>query len=129
MRAIGGWRFGPTPLTRVRFTPSRTRARIGPLTVALVSDTTGQPVATATVQGISTEWKRYEFTLTTGSVQPSAENHLLLTVGHAGKLWLDLVSLFPPTYKNRENGNRVDLMEMLAAHASEVFASARRELS
>ena len=88
---------------------------IGPLTVALVSDTTGQPVATATVQGISTEWKRYDFALTTGGVQPSAENHLLLTVGHAGKLWIDLVSLFPPTYKNRENGNRADLMEMLAA--------------
>ena len=88
---------------------------IGPLTVALVSDTTGQPVATASVQGISTEWKRYEFTLTTGSTQPSAENHLLLAVGHAGKLWIDLVSLFPPTYKSRENGNRVDLMEMLAA--------------
>ncbi len=88
---------------------------IGPLTVALINDNSGQPVATATVQGISTEWKRYEFALTTGNVQPSAENHLLLTVGHAGKLWIDLVSLFPPTYKNRENGNRPDLMEMLAA--------------
>ena len=88
---------------------------IGPLTVALVSDTTGQPVATATVKEISTEWKRYDFDLTAGNIQASAENHLLLTVGHAGKLWIDLVSLFPPTYKNRENGNRVDLMEMLAA--------------
>jgi alpha-N-arabinofuranosidase len=89
-------------------------ASIGPLTVALISDITGQPVATAGIQGISTEWKRYEFTLTTGNMTPSAENHLLLTVGHAGKLWIDLVSLFPPTYKNRENGNRIDLMEMLA---------------
>jgi alpha-N-arabinofuranosidase len=30
-------------------------------------------------------------------------------------VWIDLVSLFPPTYKNRENGNRPDLMEMMAA--------------
>ena len=36
-------------------------------------------------------------------------------MGHAGKVWIDLVSLFPPTYKNRENGNRPDLMEMMAA--------------
>jgi alpha-N-arabinofuranosidase len=90
-------------------------ADIGALTVSLVNNTTGQAAATATVAGISTDWKRYEFTLTTGKLQASAENHLLLTVGHAGKLWIDLVSLFPPTYKNRENGNRPDLMEMMAA--------------
>jgi alpha-N-arabinofuranosidase len=116
VRNEGYWGMAVRPNTTYRgslYAKSDADA-IGPLTVALVSDTTGQPVATATVQGISTEWKRYEFTLTTGNVQPSAENHLLLTVGHAGKLWLDLVSLFPPTYKNRENGNRVDLMEMLA---------------
>ena len=88
---------------------------IGPLNISLINDNTGKPVATATVPDISTEWKRYEFTLTTGNIEISAENHLLLTVGHAGKLWIDLVSLFPPTYKNRENGNRPDLMEMMAA--------------
>ena len=32
-----------------------------------------------------------------------------------GTLWLQNVSLFPPTYKNRENGNRADIMELLAA--------------
>jgi alpha-N-arabinofuranosidase len=88
---------------------------IGPLAVSLVSDNTGQALASASLPAPSTEWKRYEFTLTTASVEPSAENHLLLTVGHAGKLWIDLVSLFPPTYKNRVNGNRSDLMEKLAA--------------
>ena len=87
---------------------------MGPVNVALVSDNTGKPLATAKVEGLSTEWKRYEFTLTTGKVETSAENHLLLTVGHAGKVWIDLVSLFPPTYKDRENGNRPDLMEMMA---------------
>jgi len=90
-------------------------AEMGPLTVALVNDVSGKAVASATSEKISTEWKRYEFTLTTGPLEASAENHLLLTVGHAGKLWIDLVSLFPPTYKNRENGNRPDLMEMLTA--------------
>jgi len=90
-------------------------AEMGPITVALVSDNSGKAVATATVPGISTEWKRYEFTLTTGKVETSAENHLLLTVGHAGKVWIDMVSLFPPTYKDRVNGNRPDLMEKMAA--------------
>jgi alpha-N-arabinofuranosidase len=90
-------------------------ADIGPLNVSLINNNSGKPVASATVPEISTEWKRYEFTLATGNIETSVENHLLLSVGHAGKLWVDLISLFPPTYKNRENGNRPDLMEMMAA--------------
>jgi alpha-L-arabinofuranosidase len=90
-------------------------AEVGPLTADLINDNTGKSVATATMPGLSTEWKRYEFTLTTGKIDTSSENHLLLTVAHAGKVWIDMVSLFPPTYKNRENGNRPDLMEMTAA--------------
>jgi alpha-N-arabinofuranosidase len=88
---------------------------VGPLTVDLINDNTGKSVATATLPILSSEWKRYEFTLTTGKIETTSENHLLLTVGHAGKVWIDLVSLFPPTYKSRENGNRPDLMEMMAA--------------
>lgn len=90
-------------------------AEMGPLTIALVSDNTGKAVATTNVQALSTEWKRYEFSLTTGNLATSSENHLLLTAGHAGKVWMSLVSLFPPTYKDRVNGNRPDLMEMMAA--------------
>jgi alpha-N-arabinofuranosidase len=90
-------------------------ADAGPMTADLINDNTGKSVATATTPGLSTEWKHYEFTLTTGKIETSAQNHLLLTVGHAGKVWINLVSLFPPTYKNRANGNRPDLMEMMAA--------------
>jgi alpha-L-arabinofuranosidase len=90
-------------------------ADVGSMTADLINDNTGKSVATATMPGLSTEWKRYEFTLNTGKIETSSENHLLLTVAHAGKVWIDLVSLFPPTYKNRENGNRSDLMEMMAA--------------
>lgn len=89
-------------------------ADLGPLSVSLVSDNTGKPLATATIPAVSTEWKQYNFTLTTSNATPSSENHLLLTAGHSGKLWLSLVSLFPPTYKNRENGNRPDIMELMA---------------
>ena len=90
-------------------------ADIGPLHLDLVNDNTGMAVASATVPSVATEWKRYEFTLKTGKIETSAQNHLLLTVGHAGKIWLDLVSLFPPTYHDRDNGNRRDLMGMMAA--------------
>jgi alpha-L-arabinofuranosidase len=88
---------------------------VGPLTADLINDNTGKSVAMATTPALSTEWKQYQFTLTTGKIETSSENHLLLTVGHGGKIWIDLVSLFPPTYKNRENGNRPDIMEMMAA--------------
>jgi alpha-N-arabinofuranosidase len=88
---------------------------VGPMIADLINDNTGKAVATATLPGLSTAWKQYQFTLTTGKIETTSENHLLLTVGHAGKVWIDLVSLFPPTYKNRENGNRPDLMEMMAA--------------
>ena len=90
-------------------------ADMGPLHIDLVNDNTGQTIASATVPSLATEWKPYEFTLKTGKIETSSQNHLLLTVGHAGNIWLDLVSLFPPTYKDRQNGNRPDLMEMMAA--------------
>jgi len=83
--------------------------------VSLVNNASGKAVATATVSGVSTAWKQYEFTLKTGAIEASAANHLAITVSHPGTLWLDLVSLFPPTYHDRVNGNRVDLMEKLAA--------------
>ncbi len=88
---------------------------LGPVTISLVNDNTGNSVATATTPALTTEWKQYTFTLKTGDIEHSSTNHLALTVGHAGTLWLQLVSLFPPTYHDRVNGNRVDLMEKMAA--------------
>ncbi len=88
---------------------------VGPVSVSLVTDETGKAQATATVSGLTNSWKQYEFILKTGAIQVSTTNHLVLSVGHAGTVWLNLVSLFPPTYHNRVNGNRVDLMEKLAA--------------
>ena len=88
---------------------------VGPVHISLISDKSGQAVAEARVNALTNDWARYEFTLKTGDVKASAANHLVLKVGHAGTLWLSLVSLFPPTYHDRANGNRIDLMEKLAA--------------
>lgn len=87
----------------------------GPVTMRLVDNNTGKVVASATVPSLTTEWKQYKVTLQTGEIATSASNHLELSVAHAGTVWFSLVSLFPPTYKNTPNGNRIDLMEKLAA--------------
>jgi len=90
-------------------------ASIGAVTISLINDKTGVYAATATVPALSTEWKRYEYTLKTGALVASAANHLTLSVEHPGTAWFSLVSLFPPTYQNTANGNRIDLMQKLAA--------------
>ena len=88
---------------------------LGAVTIKLLADADDKTAAAATVPGLTTAWKQYHFSLKTGAIQASSRNHLVLTVGHAGTLWLNLVSLFPPTYHDRDNGNRIDLMEKLAA--------------
>jgi alpha-N-arabinofuranosidase len=89
-------------------------AGLGPLSVSLVSNKTGKSVANASVPSIGSDWKQYTVTLHTGKIAPSEENHLELTLSKPGTVWLTLVSVFPPTYKGRVNGNRIDLMEKLA---------------
>jgi alpha-N-arabinofuranosidase len=93
----------------------------GPLTVSLVSTNRETVWATATVPEVSGDWQKYEVTLTTGQVAPSKDNQLEIATTkpgtffeHHGKVWFQQVSLFPPTYKNRVNGNRPDLSQMLA---------------
>jgi alpha-N-arabinofuranosidase len=86
-----------------------------PVTVSLVNDETGAVAASATITGLTGEWARYTFTLKTAEVAVSANNHLMLTIPRPATVWFDLVSLFPPTYRDRPFGNRIDLMEKLAA--------------
>jgi alpha-N-arabinofuranosidase len=81
---------------------------------SLVSNRTGKSVASAEVPSIGSDWKQYKVTLRTGAIEASEAYHLELTVTKPATLWFDLVSVFPPTYHDRENGNRVDMMEMLA---------------
>ena len=113
----GWWGFALHPNTAYKgsFYAKAGSVDLGPITVSLIDDTTGRPVATATTAPIGSGWKEYEFTLKTGALAPSSTNHLALTAGHTGTLWLQLVSLFPPTYHDRPNGFRIDLMEKLAA--------------
>lgn len=86
-----------------------------PVTVSLVNDQTGATEATTTVTGLTGAWGQYKFLIKTGELSPTANNHLVLTIPHPATVWFDLVSLFPPTYHDRANGDRIDLMEKMAA--------------
>ncbi|MGW1748090.1 LamG-like jellyroll fold domain-containing protein [Streptomyces sp. NPDC002092] len=96
--------------------------RIGPLTVAIESADGATVYASARVPHIGTEFRDrpFELTLHTGSGAPvTGDARLTVTTADpaaAGEtLWLQHVSLFPPTYNNRPNGLRIDLMEKLVA--------------
>ena len=80
------------------------------------------PLASATVPKISDDWQKYEVTLTTGNIETSKENKLVISTtkpgtffNHHGTVWFQQVSLFPPTFNDRANGNRPDIMQLLAA--------------
>ncbi len=113
----GYWGIPVRPDTtyRASFYAKADGPALGPVKISIVSNATGETLASATIPALGAGWKRYSATMKTGNVPLSAANHLALTVQNPGTLWLDLVSLFPPTYKGREHGFRIDLMEKLAA--------------
>ena len=84
--------------------------------VSLIANDTGKVLAEATLQPLTGDWKQYSFSMKTGGdVGSTANNQIVVSVDHPGTVWLQLLSVFGPTYKDRVNGNRVDLMELLAA--------------
>jgi len=85
------------------------------VTISLQNDQTGVVAATTTVTGLTSDWKQYPYTFKTGDAPASSNNHLILTIAQPATVWFDLVSLFPPTYHNRADGNRIDIMNLLAA--------------
>ena len=113
----GYWGYGlhPNATYSGSFYAKAESADLGPITVRLINDNTGAVAASATVRAVTTDWQRYPFTLKTTAGSPSATNHLEITVQHPGTAWFSLVSLFPPTYNDRPNGFRTDIMQKLAA--------------
>jgi alpha-N-arabinofuranosidase len=83
------------------------------VTVTIESNDGATVYAKSRVTVSGNDWQKYSVTLKTGGVTPTDQARLVLSVRQPGTLWLDLVSLFPPTWHNRPNGNRVDLMQKL----------------
>ena len=87
----------------------------GPVTVSIESNDGKIIYASGTINLIRTaSWKKYELSLVTAAdVKPSTDARFVIAADRAGQYYFNLVSLFPPTFKNRRNGNRPDLMQMM----------------
>ena len=71
--------------------------------------------AQAQTKAIESGWQQYQVTLTTAdNVTSTANTRFVISTTDAGEYWFSLVSLFPPTYNNTPNGNRPDIMKLLA---------------
>jgi alpha-N-arabinofuranosidase len=112
----GYWGIPVKPNTRYRASFYAKTAGAGgvPLTVSIEGADGKTVYAQAEGGRINGEWKRYSVTLTTAAdVKPTADARLVIATESPGTIWFNQVSLFPPTYKDRPNGNRVDLMQKL----------------
>ncbi|HUA65451.1 MAG TPA: alpha-L-arabinofuranosidase C-terminal domain-containing protein [Alphaproteobacteria bacterium] len=105
----------PHTIYHAAFYARSTNGFSGPLTVSLESADGKTIFATAEVNGFTGNWQKFDATLKTKRVEPSKNNVFKITTRSPGIVWFQQVSLFPPTYKNRANGNRPDLMALLAA--------------
>ncbi|TDL26964.1 glycoside hydrolase [Rickenella mellea] len=91
----------------------------GNFTASLVSSS-GAELASTTVPINSTasDWTQVNFSFTPTTTPSDTNNVFSVTVDGASAagqtIYFALFSLFPPTYKNRPNGMRIDLAEALA---------------
>jgi alpha-N-arabinofuranosidase len=87
----------------------------GPITVSIESNDGKTVYASGTIDLVkSAFWKKYELVLTTAAnVVPTSNARFVISTDRAGLYYFNLVSLFPPTFKDRPNGNRADLMQLM----------------
>lgn len=110
----GYWGIPIRPRTRYRASFYGRTSAGSPVNVRLALEDSGGTVQWATAQtALTAEWKKYEFELTTGDVSETAQARLTLELDRSGAAWFSLVSLFPPTWNDRPNGLRIDLMQKL----------------
>ena len=94
----------------------------GPLTVSIESGDGEIVYAFATVPAISDAWKRYQVTLKSGQVEPTADARFVISAGSKGTVNFNQVSMFPPVFRERigaalgerpATGFRSDIMQLL----------------
>ncbi len=113
----GFWGIPIRPRTRYRlsFYAKANAGSLAPLTASLQSADGAKTYAQAVSPALGPTWKQYTLALTTTDAPVSSASRLALLTPGQGTVWLTQVSLFPPTFHNRPNGNRVDLMQKLVA--------------
>lgn len=87
----------------------------GPITVSIESNDGKITYASGTINLVKNPyWKKYELKLTTRpDFTPTKDAHFVISTNRTGLYYFNLVSLFPPTYKNRPNGDRIDITRLL----------------
>ncbi|KAJ7222879.1 glycoside hydrolase [Mycena haematopus] len=96
----------------------------GAVTVSLKS-TRGTVFASKAITGITTSWKKFTFEFQPSVSADTDDNVFNVVVdgkaaaGHT--IFFGMFSLFPPTFRGRENGMRIDLAEALAATQPSVW--------
>lgn len=107
------WPWEPKPTTPAL--PDIENNTPGPITVTIESNDGKTIYASGTINLAKSQlWKKYELTLTTSAdVKSTTDARFVISTNRVGLYYFNLVSLFPPTYNNRPNGNRPDLMKML----------------
>ncbi|MCI0665544.1 MAG: DUF1080 domain-containing protein [Acidobacteria bacterium] len=92
---------------------ARSESFRGPITASLESKDAKTLASHVFKEVPGTGWRKYEAKLTAIATDPQAQ--FALSYGSTGTVWLDFVSLFPAkTFKNRTNGLRPDLAQMIA---------------
>ncbi|KAH6621691.1 glycoside hydrolase family 51 protein [Chaetomium sp. MPI-SDFR-AT-0129] len=90
----------------------------GNFKASLVSDITNKTLASTRIKSksVADAWTQHTFELHPAKNAANSNNSFVLefTPCKETELKFNLISLFPPTYKNRPNGMRRDLMEKLA---------------
>lgn len=92
----------------------------GSFTASLESNLTSDVFGSVDVpsKAVANDWTEHTFELTPKMDAPNSNNTFSITFepsgSSGGALDFNLISLFPPTYKNRKNGLRVDIAEALA---------------
>ena len=88
---------------------------VNSLTIALKSADGNTTYAETKVSGFSKDWKKFDIQLTTSATQADTKDaRLFIIADQAGSIELTRVTLYAPSFKDRKNGLRIDLMEMMA---------------
>ena len=108
------WPWEPKPTTPLL--PDIEDNAAGPITVSIESNDGKTVFASGTINlAKSIFWKKYALTLTTkADVKPTTDARFVITTDRVGEYYFNLVSLFPPTYNNKPNGFRPELIKMMA---------------
>lgn len=90
----------------------------GNFTASVVSDITNETLASTSIvsSSVADSWTKHSYDLVFSAAAANSNNSFVLTFDAASgdELNFNLISLFPPTYKDTPNGNRKDLMEAMA---------------